>query len=107
LSTRQLLALSYRAKQLGDGTGAFALGVSDAAGWLADLLHRMLPDDPAELRVILLARLADGVGWEVSGYGDGMAAVLDDIAGILDNDPATINDIIEYGRDQRRAEKEA
>jgi len=106
LSTRQLLALSHRAKQRGDEHAKFGQGVIFAAGWLRLCLEKH-QGDPLMLKAELQDNLDKNTPrWDEDEYDDGVAAVFDDIAAILDNDPDTIRNIIEYGRDRAKAEKE-
>lgn len=107
LSTRQLLALSYRAMQRKPGDSRFAGGVTFAADWLSALLDKH-GGDTAGLKAALRKKLRTyKPAFDKAPYEDGIAVVMDDIAGILDNDPDTINGIIENGRDRHRAEKES
>ena len=104
LSTRQLMALSHRAKQRGDEHTKFGQGVIFATGWLRLCLEKH-QGDPLTLRAALQDNLEKNTPrWDEDGYDDGVAAVFDDIAGILDDDSDTINDIIEHGRDRLRRE---
>lgn len=106
LSARQLLALSYRAEQRGDAGTQFGDGVTFQAGWLAAAM-RAHQDDTKTLQIVLRAKVRDGLNWDRTDFQDGCAAVLDDVAAILDNDPHIIRAIIDQGRAKARATKEA
>ncbi len=82
LSDRQIHALAHRSRQHENGDSDFARGVNDTADHVAAAL-RSFEDDPDGLAGHLWARVRGGIRWEKSAYEDGVAAVLDDVAGIL------------------------
>lgn len=106
LTARQILALAHRSRQREDGDNEFANGVNNTATWLAVLLDSY-EDNPCGLRDEITTQLHISHPFGENEYRDGVAAAMDDIAGILANDPDVIGAIIYRGRTQARANQEA
>lgn len=106
LSDRQVRALAHRSRQRENVGSEFARGVNDTTDHVAAAL-RSFEGDLHGLAGHLRARVRGGTRWEKSAYEDGVAAVLDDVAGILDNDSDTIGAVIYRGRTQFTAKKES
>lgn len=91
LSDRQMAALRARAHDPGLPTSDMAAGVIDASTWLTDRLNEHPQHgERAELRKVLREYATSQIKWDVSEYEDGVAAVFDDVLGILDYDRDTM-----------------
>jgi hypothetical protein len=91
---RQIRALQYRAAFSGNDCGRFRKGVRDASAALSKTLDAH-PNENGELYNALREFVRMGPVFDSADYEDGQACVIDDVAGVLDGDRETINDLLE------------